>query len=167
MDSAIALPSRSAQSIGDAYLKFRLNAQTLALFSMRAVQEALVLPTRRLTPIPNLPPALMGLMNRRSRVIWVVDLGQLLELSTLDFNAQQHNVILIQMDTLPLGLAVQQVEGIVRLEASQIQPPIEQVSMALLPYLRGCALQQAQTPEMLLVLDADAIVQAPILRHST
>jgi positive phototaxis protein PixI len=165
MDSAIALPARSAQLAGDAYLKFRLNAQTAAVFSMRSVQEAIVLPIRRLTPIPNVLPALMGLMNRRSRVIWVVDLAQLLELSSLDFNAQQHSIILIQVGSVPLGLAVQQVEGMVRLETSQIQSPVGQVSTALVPYLRGCALQQAQKPEMLLVLDPEAIIHAPILRH--
>ncbi|MBW4467703.1 MAG: chemotaxis protein CheW [Pegethrix bostrychoides GSE-TBD4-15B] len=165
MDSAIALPPRPIQSAGDAYLKFRLNAQTPAVFSMRSVQEAMVLPTRRLTPMPNLPPAMMGLMNRRSRVIWVVDLGQLLELSTLDFNAQQHSIILIQVGAVPLGLAVQQVEGMVRLDSSQIQSPIGQVSKALVPYLRGCALQPAEKPEMLLILDTEAIIQAPVLRH--
>jgi len=165
MDAAITLPPRPTQSAGDGYLKFRLNAQTPAVFSMRSVQEAIVLPTRRLTPMPNVPPAMMGLMNRRSRVIWVVDLAQLLELSILDFNAQQHSIILIQVGSIPLGLAVQEVEGMVRLEANQIQSPIGQVSTALVPYLRGCALHQGQKPEMLLVLDTEAIVQAPVLRH--
>jgi positive phototaxis protein PixI len=165
MDAAIALPSRLTQPVGDSYLKFRLNAQTPAVFSMRSVQEAIVLPSRRLTPIPNVPSAMMGLMNRRSRVIWVVDLAQLLELSTLDFNAQQHSIILIQVGSIPLGLAVQDVEGMVRLEANQIQSPIGQVSTAMVPYLRGCALQQSEKPEMLLVLDTEAIVQAPVLRQ--
>lgn len=165
MDSALALPPRPVQPAGDTYLKFRLNAQTPAVFSMRSVQEALTLPTRRLTPMPNVPPALIGLMNRRSRVIWVVDLAQLLELPGLDFNAQQQSIILIQVGAIPLGLAVQQVEGMVRLEASQIQSPVGQVSAALVPYLRGCALQQSQKPEMLLVLDAESLVHAPVLRQ--
>lgn len=164
MDLALALPPR-ATPVGETYLKFRLNAQTPALFSMRSVQEALVLPTRRLTPIPNVAPALIGLMNRRSRVIWVLDLAELLELPGLDLNAQQHSIILIQVGAVPLGLAVQQVEGMVRLEANQIQSPIGPVSAALVPYLRGCALQQSQKPEMLLVLEAEALVHAPVLRH--
>lgn len=124
-----------------------------------------MLSTRRLTPMPNMPNAMMGLMNRRSRVIWVVDLAQLLELSTLDFNVQQYTVILIQIGSVPLGLAVHQVEGMIRLEADQIQSPVGQVSTALVPYLRGCALQQQeQKQEILLVLDAEAVIQAPILR---
>jgi positive phototaxis protein PixI len=162
--SALSLPERSI--LGDAYLKFRLNPQTAAVISMRSVQEAIVLPARRLTPMPNVPAAMMGLMNRRSRVIWVVDLAQLLEISVLDPNVQQYQLMLIQVGAVPLGLAVQQVEGMVRFQADEIQSPIGQVSAALVPYLRGCALQQQeQKPEIVLVLDAEAIVQAPLLRH--
>jgi twitching motility protein PilI len=166
-DSAIALPSeRSAKATGEAYLKFRLNHQMPAVFPMRSVQEAMILPARRLTPIPNMPAPMIGLMNRRSRVIWVIDLAQLLEVSALDFNTHQHTLLLIQVGAVPLGLAVQQVEGTVRLSSDQIQSPLGQISTALVPYLRGCALQQQeQKPEILLVLDAEAIVQAPMLRH--
>lgn len=166
MDSAIALPhDRSPQAAGDAYLKFRLNAQTSAIFSMRSVQEALVLPARRLAPMPNMPAAMMGLMNRRGRVIWVVDLAQLLELSVLDTNAQQYTLILIQVDSMPLGLAVQQVESMIRLQADEIQSPIGQVSDGLVPYLRGCFVQkQEQHQEILLALDVEAIVKSLILR---
>lgn len=167
-NSAIALPSdRFGKVAGDAYLKFRLNSKTPAAFSMRSVQEAIVLPTRRLTPMPNMPAPMMGLMNRRSRVIWVVDLAQLLGVSSLDFNMQQYTLILIQVGMVPLGLAVQQVEGMMRLQPQEIQAPVGQMSMALLPYVHGCALQSHDTkPEMMLVLDAEAIIQAPMLRQS-
>lgn len=161
--TALSLPERSL--LGDAYLKFRLNAETAAVIAMRSVQEAIVLPARRLTPMPNVPAAMLGLMNRRSRVIWVLDLAQLLELSVLDPNVQQDQLMLIQVGAVPLGLAVQQVEGMVRFQADEIQSPIGQVSAALVPYLRGCALQQQeQKQEIVLVLDAEAIVQAPLLR---
>ncbi|MCU0526786.1 MAG: chemotaxis protein CheW [Elainella sp. Prado103] len=164
--SAIALPDRATKAVGDAYLKFRLNAKTPAAFAMRSVQEALILPNRRLTPMPNMPAPMLGLMNRRSRVLWVVDLSQLLGLPALEPNIQQHTLILVQVGTVPLGLAVQQVEGMIRLQPQEVQPPIGQISISLLPYLRGCALQSQETkPEMMLVLDAEAIVQAPILRQ--
>jgi twitching motility protein PilI len=115
--------------------------------------------------MPNMPAAMMGLMNRRGRVIWVVDLAQLLELSVLDTNAQQYTLILIQVDSMPLGLAVQQVESMIRLQADEIQSPIGQVSDGLVPYLRGCFVQkQEQHQEILLALDVEAIVKSLILR---
>jgi positive phototaxis protein PixI len=167
--SALSLSSNQSQkSSGEAYLKFRLSHQTAAVFSMRYVQEALILPARRLTPMPNMPAPLLGLMNRRSRVSWVVDLPQMLGLSTLDMNMQQYTVILVQVGPVPLGLAVQQVEGLTRLQPDDIQSPLGQVSSALVPYLRGCTLQQhEQKQEILLVLDAEAIVQSPILHQTS
>jgi positive phototaxis protein PixI len=168
--SALVIPgnNRLHKQAGDAYLKFHLNRQTPAVFAMRYVQEALVLPARRLTPMPNMPAPMMGLMNRRSRVIWVVDLAQLLGLSVLDTTStQQYTLILIQVGSVPLGLAVHQVEGITRLEADAIQSPIGQVTASLVPYLRGCILQQGeQKKEILLVLEGEAIVQSPVLRNS-
>jgi positive phototaxis protein PixI len=163
--SALALPPRSPKPSGEAYLKFQLGRQTPAVFSMRHVQEAMVLPTRRLTPMPNMPSPILGLTNRRSRISWVVDLPQLLGLPPLDANAQQHTLILVQVGAVSISFAVQQVDGITRLPTDEIQSPRGQVTSALVPYLRGCILQQQDTkPEILLVLDAEAIAQSPLLQ---
>jgi positive phototaxis protein PixI len=169
--SALALhPQRSRKVSGDPYLKFHINSQTPIVFSMRHVQEALILPSRRLTPMPNMPPCMVGLMNRRSRVLWVVDLAQLLGLSTSHSLMQQYNfqynLVIVQVGLVPLGLVVQQVEGITWIQSDAIQSPIGQVSSALIPYLRGCILQQQeQRQEIVLVLDAEAIVQSPALQN--
>ena len=166
--SAIARSTQSLKAPGDTYLKFHLSRQIPAVLSMRYIQEAMILPARRLTPMPNMPTPMMGLMNRRSRVVWVVDLAQLLGLAVFDAaSTQQYMLILIQVGSVPLGLAVHQVEGIVRLETAAIQSPVGQVSAALVPYLRGCLLQQQpqqQPQEVMLVLDAEAIAQSPILQ---
>jgi positive phototaxis protein PixI len=166
--SALTLPARPAKSPGEPYLKFQLGRQTPAVFSMRHVQEALILPTRRLTPMPNMPAPILGLTNRRSRISWVVDLPQLLGLPALDSNTQQHTLILVQVGIISISFAVQQVEGITRLQPEDIQPPQGQVNSRLLPYLRGCILQkQEQKQEVLLVLDPEAIAQSAILQGST
>jgi len=157
--SALSLP----QFAGDAYLRFRVG-QISALMSMKYVQETLILPNRRLTPMPNVSPCMVGLTNRRNRVMWVIDLAQLLGLSVLDISNEQYMLILMQVDSVTLGLAVHQVEGTTRLDTNTIQSPVGQVAASLLPYLRGYVLQQQQTQEILLVLDGEAIAQSPILR---
>jgi positive phototaxis protein PixI len=163
--SALTLPARPSRSTGEAYLKFQLSRQTPAVFSMRHVQEALILPTRRLTPMPNMPAPILGLTNRRSRISWVVDLPQLLGLSALDANTQQHTLILVQVGAISISFAVQQVEGITRLQPEDIQSPRGQVTSALVPYLRGCILQQQEhKQEVLLVLDPEAIAQSALLQ---
>ncbi|HEY9835861.1 MAG TPA: chemotaxis protein CheW, partial [Vampirovibrionales bacterium] len=60
-------------------------------------------------------------------------------------------------------LIVQAVEGVLRLTPENIQPPLGQVSSGLVPYLRGCVLLDT---EILLVLDAEAIMRSPLL-HNT
>lgn len=150
---------------GDPYLKFHLGNHIAAAFTMRHVQEAIVLPSRRLTPMPNMPAAMLGLMNRRSRVNWVVDLAQLLGLqANATQHKLQHNLVMVQVGTVPLGLAVQQVEGLSWISPDSIQSPLGQVSLSLIPFLRGCVLHQHdQKQEIILILDAEAIVQSPIL----
>lgn len=163
--SAIALPPSPAQApVGDAYLKFRLTPQTAAMLSMKEVQEALILPTRRLTLMPNMPPCMVGLTNRRNRVAWVVDLPQLLDLPELDTSLQQYPIVMIQVGAVLLGLMVHQIDGLVWFKPEEIQTAIEPRAATLAMYLRGCALQQQeQQQEILLVLDAEAIVQSPAL----
>lgn len=151
------------QMTGDAYLRFKIG-QVSALLSMKYVQETLILPSRRLTPMPNVSPCMVGLTNRRNRVMWVIDLAQLLGLSALDASSDQYMLILMQVNSVSLGLAVHQVEGTARLEADSIQSPVGQVANSLLPYLQGYVLQQQKTQEILLVLDGEAIAHSPVFR---
>jgi len=158
--------SNSNRTSGDAYLRFELCSQTSAVLVMRHVQEAMILPARRLTPMPNMPACMLGLMNRRSRVLWVIDLAQMLGLAVLDANTQQYNLVLTQVGSISIGLAVQQIEGITWINPDRIQPYIGQIIPTLVPYLRGCTVQQQeQRQEMLLVLDAETIAHSPMLRN--
>lgn len=161
----VRLPSQPQRkkNLGDTYLKFQLGQQTPAVLSMRQAQEVVVLPHGRLTPMPNMSAHVMGLMNRRSRVLWVVDLARMLSLPFPETNVQHYDVVIIRSESASVGVIVQAVEGVVRLAPSDIQPPIGQVSAGLVPYLRGCVLSKE---EILLVLDAEAITRSPLLHNA-
>ena len=75
--SGTAITPASAAPPTQSYLKFTLGLQA-ALLPTQQVQEAITIPTARITPMPNMPPALLGLINRRSQVLWVTDLALLL-----------------------------------------------------------------------------------------
>ncbi len=154
--------NRLQRTVGDAYLKLQLNQQTSAVLPMAHVQEALVVPVGRLTLMPNMPACVLGLLNQRSQVLWVIDLPQMLDLQTLDTDVQHYSIAIVRVGSIPLGLVVQEVKGVMRWSSDSIQPPIGAVAPDLVPYLRGCMLQPT---EVLLVLDAEAIVNSPIL-HS-
>jgi positive phototaxis protein PixI len=161
--SALArLPNQNTnkKNLGDAYLKFQFGQQTPAVFSMSRAQEVVILPVGAITPMPNMPAYVMGLLNRRSKVLWVIDLARMLGLPPIEINVQHYNIVIISNGTNTFGVIVQAVEGVVRLTAECIQSPIAQVSSSLVPYLRGCVLQEQ---EILLVLDAEAIMRSPLL----
>lgn len=164
MDTPIIAPhlNQVDRTLGDTYLKFQLEQQTPAILSMEHAQEVLIVPAGRITPMPNMPECVLGLLNRRNRVLWVIDLAQMLQLQPLDTNVQQYHIVIIRVGQVPLGLVVQEVKGVTRFTLDCIQSPMGLVTSGLTPYVHGCILQQK---EIILVLDAEAIVHSPIL-HS-
>lgn len=155
---------RVDKSLGDSYLKFHLDADTAAILAMQHVEAVLIVPSRRLTAIPNMPECILGLLNRRNRVFWVIDLAQMLNFQPVDPNAEQYNIVMIRVGEIPLGLLVQAVQGLIRITPDSIQAPMGLVTPTLIPYLHGCILQQQ---EAALVLNAQTILHSPLLHgHS-
>jgi positive phototaxis protein PixI len=150
------------QNLGDGYLKFQLNRHTSAVLPMKQTQEAIVVPVEAITSMPNMPACILGLMNWRSRIVWAVNLPKMLNLEYLDGRLRQYNVIIIRVDSIVLGLVVQEIQGTTKFMPDDIRSPVGQVASSLIPYLRGCVVQKKQ---ILLVLDAQAIVQSSILRN--
>lgn len=148
------------KAVGDPYLKVQLTLQQAAVLPMTQAQEAIAIPPSRVTPVPNMPAYVLGLLNQKSRVIWVVNLVQMLGLESQRLNVQQYNLAIIRSGTTPLGLVVPEIRGVVRLATETIQPLLGERLPELTPYLRG-ALVQAQ--ETLWVLNADAIIESLIL----
>lgn len=148
-------------TLGDGYLKFQVNQQTAAVISMRHTQEAIVVPVESITSMPGMRECILGLMNWRSRIVWVVDLPRMLNLEAIETRLRQYNVIIIRVDTILLGLVVDDILGTAKFASDDIHSPIGQVASSLVPYLRGCVMQQQ---EMLLVLDAQAIVHSSALK---
>lgn len=147
-------------SAGDSFLKFNVDLNTSAILAMEQVQEVLIIPARRITPMPNMTESVLGLLNRRNRVLWVIDLAQLLGLHPLGTNTQQYNVIIIQAKQINLGLLVQEVKGVTHFAPQLIQAPTELLASTLIPYLSGCIFQ---SEEILMLLNAEAIVLSPTL----
>lgn len=160
-NSEITLAKPIQNKLGDGYLKFQLNRQTAAILSMSYTQEAVILPVESITSMPNMPACILGLMNWRSRIIWAIDLPRMLNLEALDNRMQQYSVIVIKVESLLLGLVVQEIKGTTKFIPDDIVSPVGQVASSLVPYLRGCVVHQK---EILLVLDAQAIVHSSILR---
>jgi twitching motility protein PilI len=164
---------RSQKTAGEPHLSFWLDERTPAVIAMDSAREVVVLPAASVTPMPNMPASVLGLLNRRSRVLWLVDLAQLMLSTPPDRGMQDYAVAIVQVppaagnEALPaqrqplLGLAVRNVRGIIRFPADAIQSPLGQFASSLTPYLKGCVLYQQ---EMVLVLDTHAIARSSLLQ---
>lgn len=151
-----------ADKIYKPYLQLQLGQNIPAILSMENTQEVFTVSSKRITPMPNMPESVVGVLNQRSRIFWVVNFPQMLGLPPVDVNLQQYSLALIRANGIPLGLIVPSIKGVVRLVMEDIQSPVGNVAAAIVPYLQGCLLQKSS---ILLVLDPEAIVTSPIL-HS-
>lgn len=154
---------RSHKILGDPYLKVQLEPTVYAVLLMKQVLEVMEVPASRLTPMPNMPACVLGLVNRRSRVFWTVDLAKMLGMGCLDSSLPQHTIAIIRVGQTPLGVSVQHVEGMCWLAPEAIQSPPNYLPSTTSPYLNGCVLQDQ---EVLLVLSAESIVRSPVLHQN-
>lgn len=151
--------SRNQKNSGEPYLKLQVASSVHVVLPMKKIQEVLALPASQLTSMPNMHPCILGLMNRRSRIFWVVDLAKMLSIEPLDSSTQQFNIAIARVGSIPVGLAVQQVETKCWITPEEIQPPPSHRFSEMSCYLHGYVPQQGQA---LLVLDVDSIMNSSI-----
>ncbi len=156
-------PAATGKVATSMFLRFRLDDQTTAVVPMHQTQEAIVLPAGRVSVIPNLPSPIMGLFNRRSSLLWLVDLPEILGLEPIDRHRQSYDIALLKVDQTPLAVAVQSIQGVIRYAEEDIKSPIGSFNPAFTPYLRGWILLEQ---ELVLVLDPEAIINAEVLKNT-
>ncbi|MGG6265917.1 chemotaxis protein CheW [Leptolyngbya sp. AN03gr2] len=155
--SAIALRSIPEQ-LGQVYLKFDLGAKIPVIVPMNSVREAISRSLQHLTPMPDMPPYVLGLMHRQAQVMWAIDLAQLLEVGSINAHLAEQDFIILQVGSTAFAIAVHQIHGSTWLSAEEIQPSLSHANGRFSHYLRGCVLKKQ---EVMFVLDAEAIVQSP------
>ena len=162
MNNPILAPqlNQAYKNLGDTYLKFQVDQQTPAILAIEYAQEVLVVPAGRITPMPNMPNCVLGLLNQGNRVLWIIDLAQMLNLQPLNTNAKQYHMAIIRVGQVPLGLVVQEVKGVTRFTSDCIQSSQGIIPPVLMPYLHGYILQHQ---EIVLALKAESIVNSPML----
>jgi positive phototaxis protein PixI len=106
------------------------------LMSTRYLSEVLTLTTEVMVPIAGVPAAVMGVCNWRGEVLWLVDLGSVLQMPPIVY---QHNafapfsVIVLNHPTGPIGLVVELVQDMVWLNPADIQG-----NAVSNPCIKGC-----------------------------
>jgi purine-binding chemotaxis protein CheW len=105
------------------------------------------------TPLPQVPAHVAGVVNLRGTVLPVIDLAARLGWSATR-TSPRHAIIVVQLGEQTLGLIVESVSDIVALADGALQPPPHTGPDAVVPFLHGLA---ALGERMVMVLDLDKL----------
>jgi len=120
------------------YLSMQLDRDVTVTVPLKFIRETLVLASDRFTQMPNVHPCLMGLIEHRSNIFWVLDLPQLLGFSPIDSTAIDIHMAILQTTNMFLGLAVYRIGNVKRIMDTDIRSPvIQDLPKAIMPFLQG------------------------------
>jgi len=127
---------------------FSLASETYGLASA-FVRE--VCPLKAYTPLPGVPPFVLGLVNVRGQILSIIDLKKLFNLPDTRLG-QLNKLIVLRHAQMELAIVADDILGarLIELEALQAAPPT--VSGIGAGYLRGV------TAERMVILDAEKIL---------
>ena len=151
-----------ADSSLDTYLRFAIDAQTTGLLESEFAQEVLTVKGGLITPVPNKPSCVLGILSRRRRVYWAVDLAMLLGLQPLEQNILLYEVVLLSAQSLALALVVPKIFGVMRASEHDFETNVNNFPLVIKPYVKGYVSDAGETCYL---LKAENILRSTIL-HS-
>ncbi len=84
---------------GQQFLRLQLSPELTIAIELTWVEESLQLPTQMVTPIPNMPPSVLGLMSSKGQVFWAVNLAEQLNLPIALKPSQYYEIVVIRTST--------------------------------------------------------------------
>lgn len=144
---------------GELHLRFLITSGHEVALPAVGIREILAPSPERITPIPNVSPLLLGILNLRGQIVWVADIGQFLGDTPLNTDRSEIPVITIESQELTIGLAVDQVIGMDWLNLEQIRPPTN-IPSHMAPFLKGEWIIDETSHRCLQLLDYLAILRS-------
>lgn len=151
------------------YFYVQLRQSVGVVLPLESTAEVLSLTLGEICPIPGVPPAVLGVVNQRGKLLWVLELSDLLGLAPPSRRLQsQDKLTLVVLTTSSasstagqesrqLGCVVSALKGIVPLDSAKIKPVSARLSPTLGSFLSGVA-EIEQSPVG--VLNPDAVLTA-------
>lgn len=133
------------------YLTFLLNGEEYAIDILR-VQE--IKGYSAITPIPNTPPHLRGVMNLRGNVVPVIDLRLRLGMEPAPYG-QFTVIVLVMIGTRVHGMIVDAVSDVLHLAPAAIEPPPDLGASVDTSFINGMAKPAGR---LIILLNVDRVV---------
>lgn len=160
MNPSTPIPSRQAGK----YLTVDLAGEAYGLAVIK-IREIIRL--QKITPVPQMPDHVKGVINLRGKVIPIIDLRVKFGLAAAVTGRTCIVVVQVALPAgavIPLGLVVDSVEEVVNLTDEEIEPTPEFGTQVDTGYLLGMAKVKGQVKTL---LDLDRVVAADNLRPLT
>ncbi len=129
-------------------LEFRLAFENYGIASSH-VRE--VCPLKAFTPLPGVPPFVLGIVNVRGRIFSVIDLKRFFELPDKGLG-DLNKVIILGDSMLEFGILSDEIAGVRPIRSGEIQPPLPTLTGTRQKYLKGVGRDQ------LVMLDAEKLL---------
>jgi purine-binding chemotaxis protein CheW len=97
----------------------RIGRETLGL-PISLVREIVRVP--EITPVPNAPPHVEGVINLRGKIIAVIDLGKRFGEAAIERNSKSR-IVVVEMEERLVGLLVNSASEVLRIAPSDIEAP--------------------------------------------
>jgi purine-binding chemotaxis protein CheW len=114
---------------------FELGNETYGL-DIAAVHE--IIRMQPITKVPKAPKYVEGVINRRGKVIPVIDLGKRFGFEKAD-GAKNNRIVVVNIGETTLGIIVDAVTEVIRIPADSVEPVSDIVSSGHSEYLMGIA----------------------------
>lgn len=89
-----------------------------------------------ITPVPQTPDYVEGVMNLRGRILPVIDLRKRFKVPS-EKDSESYRIVIVEVDGLSAGLIVDTVSEVLRLKSSDIQSPSELLDTAEIEVITG------------------------------
>lgn len=110
----------------DDYFFVQLRQSIKVVLPLNSVKEVISLSYGEVCPIPGVAPALLGVVNQRGKLLWVLDLGDLLKIppSVENIRSQADLTLLVlknRINERQVGCVVAALKGVVAIDSTELQ----------------------------------------------
>ncbi len=140
------------QTTKENFILFELNNTTYAVKSFVVKQMEMI---EQVTPVPNAPDYIDGIVFSRGQVIPVLNLRKRFGFAEIPYTLKSR-LIVVQNKERTVGLVVDSAREFISLNSADIQPAPEHISGLSGKYLEGIAKPENR---ILLILDIESIIQ--------
>ena len=120
-------------------VSFKISSE---LYGINIMEVREIIRLTEITPIPNSPDFIDGVIKLRGQIIPIVDLGKRFHFTPTVFSEEDEllrGIIIIRVDDMTIGVIIDQVNRVVSIEYEQIQPPPQMIAGIGAEYIEGVA----------------------------